>query len=196
MTAPRWPAPARGFTLLELLLAMSLGMLLLGVMLQLLLGDLRLGAAMAARLQARSQQRRSLALIGAEVASAAGWQADPEPSERWPCSLAGRRAVLAIATDPADPQARGDAAIVYSIGRAPSPIWSGAVLMRCGPAYTLEGDANLSGAFQNRVLLDRLPQDGDAAGLIARPQPDLPVLDVTLEQDLSPHGQLSTTAAL
>ena len=68
--------------------------------------------------------------------------------------------------------------------------------MRCGPAYTLEGDANLSGAFQNRVLLDRLPQDGDAAGLIARPQPDLPVLDVTLEQDLSPHGQLSTTAAL
>jgi prepilin-type N-terminal cleavage/methylation domain-containing protein len=197
MTAPpRWPAPARGFTLLELLLAMSLGMLLFGVMLQLLLGDLRLGAAMAARLQARSQQRRSLALIGAELASAAGWQADPEPSERWPCSLAGRRAVLAIATDPADPQARGDAAIVYSIGRAPSPIWRGDVLMRCGPAYTLEGDANLSGAFQNRVLLDRLPQDGDAAGLIARPQPDLPVLDVTLEQDLSPHGQLSTTAAL
>lgn len=196
MTAPRSPASARGFTLLELLLAMSLGTVLLGVMLQLLLGDLRLGAAMAARLQARSQQRRSLALIGAELSSAAGWQSDPEPSERWPCSLAGRRAVLAIATDPADPQARGNAAIVYSIGRAPSPIWRGAVLMRCGPAYTLEGDANLSGAFQNRVLLDRLPQDGDAAGLIARPQPDLPVLDVTLEQDLSPHGQVTTTASL
>jgi len=196
MTAPRSPASARGFTLLELLLAMSLGMLLFGVMLQLLLGDLRLGAAMAARLQARSQQRRSLALIGAELSGAAGWQADPEPSERWPCSLAGRRAVLAIATDPADPQARGNAAIVYSIGRAPSPIWRGAVLMRCGPAYTLEGDANLSGAFQNRVLLDRLPQDGDAAGLIARPQPDLPVLDVTLEQDLSAYGQVTTTASL
>lgn len=196
MTAPRSPASARGFTLLELLLAMSLGMLLFGVMLQLLLGDLRLGAAMAARLQARSQQRRSLALIGAELSSAAGWQADPEPSERWPCSLAGRRAVLAIATDPADPQARGNAAIVYSIGRAPSPIWRGAVLMRCGPAYTLEGDANLSGAFQNRVLLDRLPQDGDAAGLIARPQPDLPVLDVTIRQDLSAYGQVTTTASL
>jgi len=183
-----------GFTLVELLLVAGLGSLLFSVVLQLLLGDLRLGASMAARLQARSQQRRSLALIAAEVAMASGWDLNPPPSELWPCGLAGRLPVLAIATDPADPQARGRA-IVYSVGAAPSAIWRGQVLMRCGPAYDLDGQPSFSGSFQNRVLLDGLPE-GDEAGLSVRRDPLLPVLHLSLEQDLEPSGRVRTRTAL
>lgn len=188
------PDRCDGFTLVELLLAASLGSLLFGVLLQLLLGDLRLGAAMAARLQARSQQQRTLALLRAELAMAHGVDLDPYPSAQWPCGLAGRRPVLAIATDPADPDGRGRA-IVYSVGSAPSSIWRGQVLMRCGPAYSLDGLPSLESRFQNRVLLDSMPE-GAEAGLIARRDPVLPVLHLALEQALSPSGRVRTTAAL
>ena len=46
------------------------------------------------------------------------------------------------------------------MGEAPASIWRGAVLMRCGPAYTLGGRFS-DGEHQNRVLLDGLvPADG------------------------------------
>ncbi len=45
--------------------------------------------------------------------------------------------------------------ITYSIGTAPSAIWRGKGLMRCGPAYGLAGELS-SGAAQNRVVLDGL----------------------------------------
>ena len=45
--------------------------------------------------------------------------------------------------------------ITYSIGTAPSAIWRGTVLMRCGPAYGLGGELS-AGAAQNRVVLDGL----------------------------------------
>ena len=174
--------PATGFTLVELLLAAGLGAVFCGVLLQLLLGDLRLTGAMAQRLQARRQQQRTLTLIRAEGELGYGVVADPQPSAAWPCGLAGRRPVLAVALSPEDPDARQHD-IVYSVGSASSPIWRGQVLMRCGPAYGLDGRMNPDSSAQNRVLLDGLPS-GDQQGLRATADPQLPVIDLHLEQEL------------
>ena len=174
--------PATGFTLVELLLAAAVGTLVCGGLLQLLLGDLRLSAAMAQRLQAQRQQQQALTLIRAERDLGYGVIANPDPSQTWPCSLAGRKAVLAIALSPSDPGARQQA-IVYSVGAAPSPIWRGQVLMRCGPAYGLDGRMDLTSTFQNRVLLDGLPEGG-VEGLQAMPHPTLPVVTIELAQQL------------
>ena len=176
-------AGSSGFTLLELMLSLSLGALLFALMLRLIGADLQLGRAMALRLSESSRQRRSLELIREELGSAHGWMVDPPVSNRWPCRMNGRRPVLAIATQQADAQARADRAIVYSVGSAPDVIWRGEVLMRCGPAYSLDGVPNLRGAFQNRVLLDALPND-IGSGFTARPHPQWPVLQLELEQQL------------
>ena len=85
-----------------------------------------------------------------------------------------------------DPDARGSAVIVYSVGQAPSAIWRGQVLMRCGPAYDLSGVLNLEGAYQNRVLLDALPE-GAVPGFSAQDHPTLPLLQLELEQAI-PDG--------
>ena len=174
---------AGGFTLLELLLALSLGTALFALLLRLIGADLRLGSAMAERLQTTGLQRRTLALIKAEIATAQGWMVDPPPSSSWPCRLSGRRPVLAIAMGAGDPDARGSAVIVYSVGQAPSAIWRGQVLMRCGPSYGLDGVINLEGAYQNRVLLDALP-DRSVPGFSAQNHPTLPLLQLQLEQEL------------
>ena len=205
MNAPsrhKWQQPGAGFTLVELLLAAALGTLVCGGLLQLLLGDLRLSAAMAQKLQARRQQQQVLTLIRAERDRGYGVIANPDPSQTWPCALAGRRAVLAIALSPADPNARHQA-IVYSVGAAPSPIWRGQVLMRCGPAYGLDGRMDPDSRAQNRVVLDALPS-GDQQGLRATADPQLPVIDLQLEQELlegsgqrtNPPKRLSSSATL
>ena len=182
----RWRLPlnqAKGFTLLELMLALSLGSLLFALMLRLIGADLRLGQAMAQRLRETSRQQRSLELIREELALAHGWMVDPPPSTRWPCPMAGRRPVLAIAMQADDPQARGEQVIVYAVGSAPDRIWRGQVLMRCGPGFSLEGVPTLQGAFQNRVLLDALPQDSGVGFQVHR-HPFLPVLELEIEQEL------------
>ena len=175
-----------GFTLLELLLALSLGTLLCALMLRLIGADLQLSRAMAVRLSESSRQRRSLELIREELGLAHGWMVNPPVSNRWPCRMSGRRPVLAIATQLDDSQARGEGAIVYSVGSAPDAIWRGQVLMRCGPAYSLDGVPNVRGAFQNRVLMDALPLPM-GSGFTASPHPQLPVLQLEIEQQL-PSG--------
>ena len=177
---------APGFMLLELLLALSLGTLFCALVLRLVGADLRLGRAMAVRLSETSRQRRSLKLIREELGLAFGWMVNPSVSNRWPCRMSGRHPVLAIATHPDDSQARGEGAIVYSVGSAPDAIWRGQVLMRCGPAYSLDGVPNVRGAFQNRVLLDALPLPMGSR-FTASPHPQLPVLQLEIEQQL-PSG--------
>ena len=183
LAKPMPPLRGAGFTLVELLLAAGLGTLLCGVLVQLLLGDLRLTAAMAQRLQSRRQQQQALGLIRSERERGYGVIANPLPSESWPCAMAGRRPVLAIPLSANDPEGRTQA-IVYSVGEAPSPIWRGQVLMRCGPAYGLDGQMNLTSRAQNRVLLDALPL-GANRGLQVQSDPVLSVLDLRLEQQLS-----------
>lgn len=165
------------------MLALSLGTLLFALMLKLVGVDLRLCSALAQRLRETARQQRSLELIRAELALAQGWMINPPVSSGWPCRMAGRRPVLAIATQAGDEQARGAQVIVYAVGPAPGRIWRGRVLMRCGPGYGLDGVPNLQGAFQNRVLLDALPMD-TGSGFTARTHPQLPVLQLEIEQAL------------
>ena len=68
--------------------------------------------------------------------------------------------------------------ITYSRGASPSSIWRGEVVMRCGPAYGMDGRLT-SGAAQNRVVLDQLPQD-EGHGLSARHEPALGAVSVRL----------------
>ena len=168
-----------GFTLIELLLSLSLGSLLFVVLLQLIGADLRLGSSMAGRLRESAQQRRTLQLIRDELAIGSGWEVDPVTSNQWPCGMAGRQPMLAISLDSTNNQASTQT-IVYSVGAAPSPIWRGQVLMRCGPAYGLDGAIRPEGKAQNRVLIDGLLQEG--LGFQARLDPQSKVLHLALEQ--------------
>ncbi|MFL0773525.1 MAG: prepilin-type cleavage/methylation domain-containing protein [Prochlorococcus sp.] len=178
-----------GFCLAELLIASCLGMLLFAVALRLIFTDLAIGGAMALRLREKSLQRRTLALIKDDLAEAYSWQVKPRSSSQWPCPLAGRTPVLVIHTTADDALVSGSA-IIYSVGAAPSSIWRGAVLMRCGPAYKLSGESSLGSRFLNRVVLDGLPAGGapEEQGFVARPDHQLPVLHLELRQRLGLTG--------
>ena len=182
----------KGFTLIELLLSLSLGSLLFVVLLQLIGADLRLGNTMASRLRELAQQRQTLELIRAELAMGSGWTVDPTPSHQWSCGMAGRQPVLAIGLDGSDSRASAQT-IVYSVGAAPSAIWRGQVLMRCGPAYGLDGVIRPGGKAQNRVLIDGLPKEG--LGFQARQDPQSKVLHLALEQAVNGgSGRLRSAA--
>ena len=138
-----------GFSLLELLLALSLGLLLSGVMLQGLIDEGQNGQRLARLLRERAVQRRTLALVKADLAQATAISPTPQ-LEQHSCSLAGRLPVLHLST------AAG--AITYAVGPAPSAIWRGRVLTRCGPAYGLDGRLSSGSAPQNRVVIDGLAE--------------------------------------
>lgn len=159
----------QGFTLVELMLAAALGLMLFGVALSMLMGDSARSAAMAEAIQVRRLQRRTLRLIQADLATASAWIVDPDSTIPGGCGLSQRRPLLAIT--PRD----GSPVLVYSVGDAPSAIWRSPVLMRCGPAFGLDGRPS-GGSYQNRVVLDGV----DHAGIADHPH--LPVLLLELEQ--------------
>ena len=167
-----------GFTLVELMLAALLGCLLCGVAFQLLLAETRQGGSLAESLQLKQWQRRTLELVKSDLQRASSWQIDPDASDPWPCSLAGRQPKLAITSpDGSDP-------VLYSLGPAPSPIWRGAVLMRCGPAFDLQGGIRSGSRYQNRVVLDGVDR-------FELTQPSgLPVLQLELEQRTRRGGRV------
>ena len=160
----------QGFTLVELMLAVLMGCLLCGVAFQLLLAETRQGGSLAESLQLKQWQRRTLELLKGDLERASSWQIDPDPSGSWPCALAGRQARLAITPrDGSDP-------VVYSLRPAPSAIWRGDVLMRCGPAFDLQGGIRSSSRYQHRVVLDGVDR------FELHQPPGLPVLQMELEQ--------------
>ena len=140
---------AAGFSLLELMLALSLGLVLSGVMLQGLIDEGQNGQRLARLLRERAVQRRTLALVKGDLAQATAVSPSPD-LEAHGCGLAGRLPVLHLST-PAG-------AVTYTVGAAPSAIWRGRVLMRCGPAYGLDGRLSVGGAPQNRVVIDGLAE--------------------------------------
>ena len=161
---------AEGFTLVELLLAALVGCLLCGVVFQLLFAETRQGGALAESLQLKQWQRRTLQLLKGDLERASSWQIDPDVTDDWPCALADRQPKLAIhPKDGSDP-------VVYSLGPAPSAIWRGDVLMRCGPAFDLQGGIRRGSRYQNRVVLDGIER------FQLHQPPGLPVLQMQLEQ--------------
>ena len=169
---------AQGFTLVELMLAALLGTFLCGVIFQLLFAETRQGGALAETLQLKQWQRRTLELLKGDLERASSWQIAPDPSGSWPCALAGRQPKLAIT--PRD----GSAPLLYSLGPAPSAIWRGDVLMRCGPVFDLQGEIRSGSRYQNRVVLDGVDR-------FQLNQPlGLPVLQIELEQRTGHGGRV------
>ncbi|PZU98065.1 prepilin-type cleavage/methylation domain-containing protein [Cyanobium sp. ULC084] len=139
--------PHGGFSLLELLLAMGLGLLFCGVVLQALLGEGRNAQRFSRLLRERANQDRAMALIRADLQRTTAVAADPERHGSV-CGLAGRTAVLQLSTP--------EGMVTYSVGAAPSGIWQGRVLIRCGPAFGLHGQVAAGTTFQSRVVIDGL----------------------------------------
>jgi hypothetical protein len=139
-----------GFSLVELMLSLSLGLALSGVMLQGLMAEGQNGARFSQLLQERAAQRRTLALVKGDLARATAVSTTPQ-QEQHACGLSGRVPVLHLSTS-AGP-------ITYSVGRAPSRIWRGQVLMRCGPAFGLDGGLSVGSQPLNRVVIDGLASE-------------------------------------
>ena len=169
---------AQGFTLVEVMLAALLGTFFCGVVFQLLFAETRQGGALAESFQLKQWQRRTLELLKGDLERASSWQIDPDASADWPCALADRHPRLAITPrDGSDP-------VVYSLGPAPSAIWRGDVLMRCGPAFDLQGGIRSGSRYQNRVVLDGVDH-------FKLHQPSgLPVLQMQLEQRTRRGGRV------
>ena len=137
-----------GFTLVEVLLALGLGLLIAAWLLEVLLAHGALSAKLLDRLHQKEFERRARRLIEDDRRLAT--LATPQPGlEGTACNLAGRQPLLHLLLG------NGKPPITWSLGAAPSAIWRGQVLMRCGPAYDLNGQPTLSGSWQNRVVLDR-----------------------------------------
>ncbi len=146
--AARKPDSPWGFTLVELLLALGLGLLVAAWLMEALLAQGNLSAKLLDRLHHREFERRARRLIEDDRRLAS--LATSEPGTQAPaCNLAGRQPLLHLQLP------NGKPAITWSLGSAPSAIWRGQVLMRCGPAYGLDGQPNLAGSWQNRVVLDQ-----------------------------------------
>ncbi|MDM7954444.1 MAG: prepilin-type cleavage/methylation domain-containing protein [Cyanobium sp. CZS 25K] len=181
------PLPRRasaGFSLVELLLAACLGLLVWGVVIQALVADGRQVDRLVRQRRERGQQRRVLALLRSDLQRAE--RVDLAQAAGAACGLGSRDPVLQLQTPAGQ--------ITYTVGSAPSAIWRGRVLMRCGPAFGLHGEPS-AGAAQNRVLLDGLTDPGLAAAL----EPD-GLLRLQLRQEFEPAGggtqRIETTARM
>jgi len=141
--------PKEGLTLLELLLALGLGLVFCAVLLQVLVLQGRQGALLVRQLRERSFQRRTLDLVRTDLQRADGVLLGSAPGAA--CPLSGRLPVLQLQA--------GTGPITYSLGSPPSAIWRGKVLMRCGPAFGLDGEPS-RGESQNRVVIDGLTAEG------------------------------------
>ncbi len=173
-------ASNRGFSLLELLLALVIGCGLSGVLLETVLAEGRNSQRFGRALRERAVAQRTLELVRGDLLQTSGLA---DPATLAPaCNLAGRTVVLHLAPAAGNPAA---GPITYSLGKPAEPIWRGRVLMRCGPAYGLHGELG-SGTAQNRVVLDGLASSGGF-----RVQADgARVLRLELEQAWSDGGRL------
>jgi type II secretory pathway pseudopilin PulG len=171
------------FSLLELLLALALGLVLCGVMLQGLLADGQTSLRLSRLVREKDNQRRTLDLVQRDLQRSLA--VSPVPTaEASVCGLAGRLPVLHLRTQAAP--------ITYSVGAAPSGIWRGQVLMRCGPAFGLDGATNWASASQNRVVID---------GLAPAPEPwrscpALLAIEPTAVMDLAQSSRKAFSACL
>ena len=146
--------------MLELLLAAALGLLIVGAASRALLGEQRWSALLGERLLQRQWLQRANGLIAADL------RRGMAIAGSGPCPLAGREPVLQIL------HADGSSTS-YSVGPAPSPIWRGWVLMRCGQAFGLDGRVNAAATQQNRVVLDGLDPQPEPWQGCALPAGDL-----------------------
>lgn len=171
-----------GFSLVELLLSLSLGLALSGVMLQGLMAESHYGLRFSRLLRERATQRRTLQLIQSDLAQAT--KATTLMSAQQPaCGSTSRSTVLALTT------AAGP--VTYSVGAAPSGIWRGSVLWRCGPAYGLHGLLQAGTTVQPRVVIDGLAPAGESVVVDEVTEPGVVMVSIQ-QQFKDAYGRVQT----
>jgi prepilin-type N-terminal cleavage/methylation domain-containing protein len=175
--------PQAGFSLPELLVSLLLAGLVSGALLQALLLETQASQRLGRLLRERQQGQRALELLRQEIQQAQWLSRQLRQADIAPCSLSRRQVVLQLGT--------ASGVITYSLGPAPDPIWRGRVLLRCGPAYALDGGLG-QGQVQQRVLLDALAPEGLTTQMGNKPG----VLELTLRRDLAPGHQLEQRVSL
>ncbi|MGB7564473.1 MAG: prepilin-type N-terminal cleavage/methylation domain-containing protein [Prochlorococcaceae cyanobacterium] len=150
-----------GFTLVELLIALALALVVGGAIVQALLASTALSQRLARQWRQQEFAQRARRLVESDLRRAEAVSQAPE-QEQAACNLGGRTPVLHLSLGPNRPP------ITYSQGAAPSAIWGGQVLMRCGPAFGIDGAQNLDGAWQNRVVLDGMGEQQELLVQIRR----------------------------
>jgi prepilin-type N-terminal cleavage/methylation domain-containing protein len=146
-----------GFSLLELLLVLAVSLTLVAVIGEALLGELGESGRLARSLRERTVIQRALELMRMELQEATGVRVLPGVITREGCGLTGRTVLLHLDFTPDGVVPDRD--VTYSLERKPDPIWRGQALMRCGPAYGLNGQMEDSGAV-SRVWLDAIDVNG------------------------------------
>lgn len=131
--------------LVELLLALSLGLVVVGLIAQALLAESGHARRLGRLLRERLVAQRALALIADEVQQAQLITRAAPTGDTTGCGLSGRQVRLHLEL-PAGP-------ITYSVETNPNKIWRGDVLMRCGPAYGLDGALHAD-TRESSVLVD------------------------------------------
>lgn len=134
-----------GFTLVEVLVALSLGLVVVGLVAQVLLAESGNALQLGRWLRERLLAQRALALIADEVQQAQKISHSVSTGDTKGCGLSGRQVRLHLELPVGT--------ITYSVENNPSAIWRGAALMRCGPAYGLNGALN-AGTRESSVLVD------------------------------------------
>jgi prepilin-type N-terminal cleavage/methylation domain-containing protein len=166
------PVGQRGFTLVELLIALSLGLLVSGVILDALVGELGSSIKLSRVGRERAASLRALELMRGELAQAQQASGSLIGSAPQGCGLSGRQVVLFMQT----PQG----VIAYSLDQTPDSIWRNTVLMRCGPSYDLNG--SLANGQLSSVVLDGLSGAGVA---ISQPSPGILSIEISQAFDNS-----------
>ena len=134
-----------GFALVEVMLALVIGLAVLLLMAEALLADSGYARRLGRLLRERVVAQRALALIAGEVQQAELITRSSPTGDTKGCGLAGRGVRLHLQV-PAG-------AIVYSLEANPSAIWRGTALMRCGPVYGVDGSLH-AGTRESSVLID------------------------------------------
>jgi len=157
-------AKSLGFSLLELLIASSLGLVVVVIVMNSLFGEGALGLRLSRALREREALGRANALIKGDLERGKAVVVDPRINTLpISCGLSGRVAVLHIVD-------QDGKLTTYSVGKPSEAIWRGWVLMRCGRAFRSDGSLNNVAAFQNRVVIDGLDPSPEVWSGCALPQ--------------------------
>jgi hypothetical protein len=124
-------------------------------MLQSVMAEGQNGQRLARLLRERQVASRAFALLRSDLQRATEVASNAGPGgQAAACKLAGRAVLLHLQT--------AEGPVTYSVGKPAEPIWRGQVLMRCGPAFGLDGSPSVGQAL-NRVVLDGLAVGGALA---------------------------------
>jgi prepilin-type N-terminal cleavage/methylation domain-containing protein len=164
----------RGFTLVELLAGISLGVLISMVIIEALVAETGNSIRLTRVWRERAATLRVLEMMRGELAQAQ--LASPSVIGNAPqgCGLTSstRTVILYMQT----PQG----IISYSLETNPSNIWRNTVLMRCGPDYDLNGSLSASSQPSSDVVLDGLLANG-----VTISQPTTRILLIEISQSFA-----------